>query len=121
MSQQRNSLSIKVSSAQLKLEALLTKLEHVCYYSPVMKTTFNSLFKEGQTKCYCLEDTEPNVFRLFVQWLYAQDYKVISGADTLEGVADSEHATEKERRLNEQNANMVGLWILGDKLMIPAL
>ena len=121
MNQQRNSLSIKVSSAQLKLGALLTKIEHVCYYSPVMKTAFNSLFKEGQTKCYCLEDTEPNVFRLFVQWLYAQDYKVISGADTLEGVADSEHATEKERRLNEQDANMVGLWILGDKLMIPAL
>ncbi|KAN0103411.1 hypothetical protein V8E51_011724 [Hyaloscypha variabilis] len=102
-------------------EEFVVHKEHVCYYSPVMKTTFNSLFKEGQTKCYCLEDTEPNVFRLFVQWLYAQDYKVISGADTLEGVADSEHATEKERRLNEQDANMVGLWILGDKLMIPAL
>jgi hypothetical protein len=39
-----------------------------CYYSPVL----NAAFIEGQTQTYILEDTTPDSFERFVNWLYTQ-------------------------------------------------
>jgi hypothetical protein len=43
-----------------------------CYYSPVLNAAFTGSFIEGQTQTYILEDTNPDGFERFVNWLYTQ-------------------------------------------------
>ncbi|KAE9381303.1 hypothetical protein N431DRAFT_314515, partial [Stipitochalara longipes BDJ] len=86
--------------------------EVACAHSKVLNAAFNSNFIEGQTQTYKLEDTIEAAFKLFMQWLYSQklvltaldnklDYsKLIIGPDT---------------------KSLTYLWVLADKLEMPAL
>jgi hypothetical protein len=44
----------------------------ICYYSPFFNAAFNGSFIEGETQKLDLEDTRPDVFGIFVNWLYTQ-------------------------------------------------
>ena len=42
------------------------------HYSPVLKSAFNSNFKEGQTQTYVLEHATEGAAQLLVEWIYTQ-------------------------------------------------
>jgi hypothetical protein len=83
-----------------------------CYYSPVLKAPFNSVFIEGQTQEYRLEDSSSAAVNFLVQWLYRQDFTIPEiGRQSIE---DMDKARELARMLAE-------LWVLADKLLVPGL
>ncbi|KAE9381306.1 hypothetical protein N431DRAFT_321692, partial [Stipitochalara longipes BDJ] len=66
--------------------------EVACLHSPVFKTAFESTFVEGQTQSYVLEDTEPEIFQLLVQWLYSKTFQFsLSDADIVSLSASTRH------------------------------
>ncbi|TVY92543.1 hypothetical protein LAWI1_G001527 [Lachnellula willkommii] len=55
-----------------KEEKFIVHKAFACHYCPVFKAAFESGFIEGQTQTYKLDDVEPKVVQLLVQWLYTQ-------------------------------------------------
>ena len=82
-------------------QAFLVYKEFICYYSPFFDAAFNGSFEEGKTQSIDIDDVRPAVFGLFVNWLYTQ--KVTH---------DEDNATMR---------NLVDLWILGDRYLVPRL
>jgi hypothetical protein len=75
-----------------------------CHYSPVLSAALNNTaFIEGETQIYRLDDTTEGAFGLLVQWLYSQKLEYDDGA----GGVTAE--------------NLVRLWVLAGKLLIPRL
>ena len=96
----------------------LVHKEFACHYSPVLKRAFNSEFVEGQTQTYRLEDTTEQAFRLLVQWLYSQKFELPLGEYKDNGqIIDP----EVMRALMAEENSLAELWVLADKLCIPAL
>jgi hypothetical protein len=96
-------------------EVFTVHKEFACHYSPVLKAAFNSNFIEGQTQTYRLQETTERAVRLLVQWLYTQKLdtfvpKTGEGGQNNYGVLKS-----------SQNLALVELWVLAEKLLIPAL
>ena len=75
--------------------------DFACHYSPVFHAAFNSNFIEGQTQTYHLEDAQDKVVTLLVKWIYTRR------------IATTDNDTDY--------GNLITLWILADKLCIPAL
>ena len=73
-----------------------------------MRAAFNSNFLEGQTQTYHLEDTSEDAVRLLVFWLYSQNLNL-----TLEEAESWDFPRETKA--------LCSLWVLADKLIIPAL
>lgn len=38
----------------------------------MLKAAFEGPFIEGTTRSYCLNDVDPNTFRLLIKWIYTQ-------------------------------------------------
>ncbi|KAN0103412.1 hypothetical protein V8E51_011725 [Hyaloscypha variabilis] len=101
--------------------------EHACYYSPVLKAAFNSDFIEGQTQTYRLEDTNPKIFSLLIQWFYTQNFKhrPLDGENRIvvrnRSIWDATGDTPPSDEINSMYLNMVGLYILAECLIIPRL
>ena len=72
------------------------------HYSPFFKKALDGNFLEGQTQTVNLHDTKPRAFGLFLGWIHTQK-------------------VENEHGLPPRNADLIHLWILADKLLIPAL
>ncbi|TVY41600.1 hypothetical protein LOCC1_G007764 [Lachnellula occidentalis] len=89
-----------------KEEKFIVHKQFACHYSPVFKAAFESGFIEGQTQTYKLEDVEPKVVQLLVQWFYTQKLDI-----------------EVNMAQNAQEAFLlaVSLWALADKLLLPGL
>jgi hypothetical protein len=77
----------------------------ICHYSPYFDAAFNGNFVEGETQTLDLEDTHPEVFGVFVQWLYTQ--QIIE--------------PEESQRTLSQPRRLMSLWILADKVLVPRL
>jgi hypothetical protein len=92
--------------------------EFACHYSAVLKAAFDSEFIEGQTQTYRLDDTTEEAFRLYVQWLYFQQLKLIQLQDC--NIEDKNSMAFKEAGY-EEDRGLFGLWILADKLGMPRL
>ncbi|TVY13745.1 hypothetical protein LARI1_G008201 [Lachnellula arida] len=89
-----------------KEEKFIVHKAFACHYSPVFKAAFESGFIEGQTQTYKLEDAEPKVVQLLVQWLYTQRL-------------DIRVDMEVDNKLAFPSA--VSVWALADKLLLPGL
>jgi BTB/POZ domain len=74
----------------------LVHKEVACLHSPVFKTAFNGSFVEGKTQTYRLEDTSVDVFRLLVQWLYSQKFKLAVYQEFGGGSDEKEIATMRK-------------------------
>ena len=73
-----------------------------------MRAAFNSNFREGQTQTYHLEDTSEDAVRLLVFWLYSQNlYLPLEESESWD--------------YTRQMQALCSLWVLADKLIIPAL
>ncbi|TVY19578.1 hypothetical protein LARI1_G003407 [Lachnellula arida] len=84
-----------------KQEFLVYK-EFICYYSPFFDAAFHGSFEEGATQSIDIVDVRPKAFGLFVNWLYTQNV-----------VQDQDNAPPM--------INLVDLWLLGDRFLIPSL
>jgi len=82
--------------------------DFACYYSPVFKAAFNGNFIEGQTQEYHLEDVSEETAQFLVQWIYHQTL-------TIAQLDNGGAYIRKEWR------DLVHLWVLADKLLIPRL
>jgi len=89
--------------------------EVVCQQSEVLAAAFNSGFKEGQTQTYRLEDTTDRGFRLFMQWLYSRKFTLLRLDSDYDYDEDSASLGEAE------DMSLVELWVLADKVGMPAL
>lgn len=98
------------------VEEFMVHKEVACFHSPVLDAAFNSRFIEGQTYRYILEDTTPRAVRLLVQWLYSKNLELVQlrGYPSKQAIVDAESAQSEDMALAE-------LWVLADKLCIPAL
>lgn len=81
----------------------------VCEASPVFEAAFNSSFIEGQAQEYVLADTTEGTFALFTEWIYRGDFNVSLPNDVI------------NLNLEDLHSNLLDLWILADKLLIPRL
>lgn len=92
--------------------------EYACYYVKVFDRAFNSSFIEGQIQVYRMADVTEDVFRFLVQWLYTQK------SDTLQlrqGWVFNRDDESHVAASNEENMILVKLWVLPDRLVLPAL
>jgi len=48
-------------------EDFLVHKDFACSYSPILKAAFNSIFFEGQTQSYRLNDNPTDAFRMLVK------------------------------------------------------
>jgi len=82
----------------------------------VLDKAFNSEFKEGRTQKYKLEDTNPDKFRVFVQWLYNQTLTYIYCEEDVK-IYSEDHGA----RCEKETISRIELWVLAEKLLIPQL
>jgi hypothetical protein len=101
-SEARRQSSVKVSSPDHKMQPFRVHKNYICHYSPYFDAAFNGSFIEGETQVLELEDTEPKIFGIFVNWLYTQD------------IIDEEGRPAS-------CSDCINLWILADKILVPVL
>ena len=74
----------------------------VCHHSPILQAALNSGFLEGSTQTYELDNVTDSTFALFCQWIYTQKL-------------------EHTPKIKLDSVDLVGLWVLADKFLIPRL
>lgn len=72
----------------------------LCHESPYFRRALDGPFKESQERLFTFEEDDPNIFALFVNWLYGQE------------LAD-------EKR--EEVCQLPYLWTLADRILVPKL
>ena len=75
------------------------------FRSPIFEAAFNSQFLESNTKTMNLDDVDPEVFAMFVQWLYTEKIQFSGKDDSIDYIATM----------------LANLWTLGDRFQIRAL
>ncbi|KAH9212761.1 hypothetical protein DL95DRAFT_391069 [Leptodontidium sp. 2 PMI_412] len=75
---------------------------HICHYSPFFDAAFNGNFAEGESQEVDLYEVKPEIFGIFVNWLYTQE---IMSED---GEAPSVRS-------------LVYLWLLADRILVSSL
>lgn len=75
----------------------------MCFHSPVLNAALNGSFLEGATQTYTLDDVSEEVFGLLSEWVYTQKLEGDFGGKIV------------------AVANLIRLWILAGKLLIPKL
>ena len=97
------------------LSSPLIQQNFACHYSPVFKAAFDSAFVEGQTQIYRLNDVNRRVFPHLINYLYTERVDLsleLYEKDEPESVKDQQAAQEED---------LMQLWVLADKLLIPSL
>ncbi|CZR51124.1 uncharacterized protein PAC_00999 [Phialocephala subalpina] len=98
-------------------EKFVVHKDFACHYSPVLRAAFNSNFLEGQTQEYQLQGTTEDAIRQVVNWFYTQklDIRQLGPEGNIKkGQVD----TDLKRK---EDATLVELWVLADKLLVPKL
>jgi hypothetical protein len=102
-------------------ETFLVPRELVCRSSPVLNKAFNSETKEGQTQIYEIEDTTPEAFRIFIQWLYIQKVGCMDHAAFFSTIKTSGEVDEHMKDCIPQTTSLLQLWVLAESLLLPQL
>jgi hypothetical protein len=86
------------------------------YHSSFFRAALTGHFKEAENKCVVLEDDDPQVFELFVHWLYHKRFP------TKDDAADLFAAWTAEDDYGGSKAgNLICLYVFCDKYDIPLL
>ncbi|KAE9376493.1 hypothetical protein N431DRAFT_332001, partial [Stipitochalara longipes BDJ] len=78
--------------------------DFICFYSPFFASAFNSPYKEGQTQVMSLYEIDPEIFGMFVSWIYQRKLPT--------------HTAKFE---DVNLIHLAKLWILGERFLAPAL
>lgn len=81
---------------------------YICLASPVFAAAFNGKFLEGESQSMRLDDVDPAVFGLLVHWTYYQKF-------------DMPIAEGQEGKSTADYEKLAELWILGQRMIMPAL
>ncbi len=87
----------------------------VCFHSPYFKGAFEGHFAEAKSGEVVLEDVRPEVFGIFVHWLYTKSIDETICIDTPFDVI------EKFKKEAESNGNLFEAWLLAEYLQVPKL
>ncbi|CAG8976469.1 hypothetical protein HYALB_00008059 [Hymenoscyphus albidus] len=101
---EQSTVTIKVTS-KAKTQTFIVHKSFICYYSPFFAAAFNGSFKEGETQHLDLEDVHPSAFAAFIHWLYTQ--RILHQRGDLGPGATM--------------GDVVELWALGDRFLVPRL
>ncbi|TGO39278.1 hypothetical protein BHYA_0057g00460 [Botrytis hyacinthi] len=101
-----------------KQETFQIHKQIACENSEVWNRAFNSVFVEGQTQTYRIEDTGPEVFRLLTQWVYREKFDHIHSGDW-----DASHCDDFASMVQcmVEDSALLHLWVLAEKFLIPRL
>ena len=80
-----------------------------CEASPVLNPAFNSSFAEGQTQEYALTETTEGAVSLFTEWMYTGNIVLVLPQDA------------NDPKVPTTQGDLLELWILADKLLVPRL
>lgn len=84
----------------------------VCHHSPLFRAALTGNFKEVHDNRITFPEDDPYVFEMYIQWMYAGDYRNHSAWS---------HTNEDDTGEKDfDNCTTVKAWILGDKLGVPA-
>jgi hypothetical protein len=89
-------------------------------FAKVLEKAFNSDFREGLTKNYEINDTTPDTFRIFVQWLYTQKMPNLHEECRTDIEVDG-RVVKDHGKCTMVTSSLLGLWILAATLIIPRL
>lgn len=94
-----------------------------CQVSPVFKKAFTGNFIEGQTLTYDLSDIEPRTFVLLVKWIYNRDigFDFVDAVSRIKTGMEPEHHAAMQAVMDNEDMEMVRLWVLADRLRIGRL
>ena len=87
----------------------------------MLEKAFNSEFKEGRTQKYEMDDTKPDTFRVFVQWLYSQKLTHIHYEEYYDPDIDDENGQIHAAKCSAETKSRIELWVLAEKLLVPRL
>ncbi|ESZ95327.1 hypothetical protein SBOR_4261 [Sclerotinia borealis F-4128] len=100
-------------------ENFLIHKQVACQHSEIWDRAFNSSFIEGQTQTYCVEDTNVEVFRLLMQWVYQEKFDHVHSDRGQAGSSECKGETQQE--CAAEDILLVQLWILADRFLIRKL
>jgi hypothetical protein len=85
----------------------------ICHYSEYFRTAYNGRWKEAEGGV-ALDDVEPEVFNIFIHWLYAQTLpKGVTGLFGIAGIVDS----DSHKRITINHFLSVKSYVFGDRFM----
>jgi hypothetical protein len=76
--------------------------EFICFHSPFFSAAFKGNFEEGRTQTMKLDDVDPDVFAILVNWIY---YRIINNAE----------------KKTPDLVTCAKLWVLGDRFLMRKL
>ena len=76
--------------------------------------------EQGETQTFHLNDIRPSCFRLFLEWIYSQTLSVFTIQD-LTSNQDPEDDLTVINFFIDQDLDLAQLWLLAERLLIPAL
>ncbi|KAF5878141.1 uncharacterized protein Bfra_000309ia [Botrytis fragariae] len=101
-----------------KQETFQIHKQVACEHSDVWNRAFNSMFIEGQTQTYRIEDTDPEVFRLLTQWVYRDNFDLFHSADSCLNRLDDLNVVVQ---CMQEGSVLLRLWVLAEKFLIHRL
>jgi len=102
----------------------------ICWRVPAFKAMFASGMKEAQTNCATIEDTEPNAFRHFLQFIYSGKMPMNESIDDVAAVlmlAEKYDLSELKEACVDilgwrlDKSSVVDIWILAQTYNCPDL
>ncbi|KAH8602938.1 hypothetical protein B0O99DRAFT_479415, partial [Bisporella sp. PMI_857] len=106
------SLVTFVIGAKGKTKIFLMHKEVACAISTVLDRAFNSMFVEGRTQSYRLDDTNEKVFTYFMQFCYSGKVKFQE---------HDEGSEDHPVKCGLEMSTLLKLWVLGDKFLVGRL
>ncbi|KAF7906607.1 hypothetical protein EAF00_000886 [Botryotinia globosa] len=100
-----------------KQETFQIHKQIACEHSEVWNRAFNSVFVEGQTQTYRIEDTGPGAFRLLTQWVYQDRFDCFHSGDLNVYHNDLYSMIQ----CMAEDSALLQLWVLAEKFLIPRL
>lgn len=82
-------------------------MNHVCRVSPVLKSAFTGKFKETAEKSMDLPENDPDVFELFLQWVYEKTCQLPAG--------------DINEEIDKRYMQLAQLYVLADQLLVIEL
>jgi len=115
-----NAITVSVTvGTELNARAWTLYESLLCEHSEFFRKALEGEFKEAKEKKVNLPKDKPEVFELFVQWLYAGGYLCGIGLrtrDSLQKQLQNDNNVKANVPTNDMVQNSVEAWILGEKL-----
>ncbi|KAE8446872.1 hypothetical protein EG329_011503 [Mollisiaceae sp. DMI_Dod_QoI] len=86
--------------------------EVACQRSPILRAAFCGNSSEGNVETYDMQHVDERTAKLLIQWLYTENLVVKQL---------KEDWVEDGKVANEEDRNLIDLWVLADELQMPAL